>query len=212
MKLQSILAFVPAIIASASAAPTQRDNGPNPNQVSFKDMSYAGSGCSAGSVANITNDNHTLLTLEFAEFIAAMGPGVPVTQNRRNCQITLDIHYPGGFQFSIFEADYRGYVQLDAGITGLQKSTYYFSGSTSQTTLQTSFKGPDSQDYLVTDKLEDASLVWSPCGAEGLLNINAQVQLNEAPGTSSNAKGQLTVDSIDTKVTQIYSIQWRQCT
>jgi len=211
MKLQSILALVPAIIASASAAPTQRNNGPNPNEISFTDISYGGSGCSAGSVANITNDDHTILTLEFAELIAAVGPGVPVTQHRKNCQITLDIHYPGGFQFSIFKADYRGYAQLDAGITGLQKSTYYFSGSTSQISFQTPFKGPDSENYLVTNKLEDASLVWSKCGKEGLLNINAQVQLNEAPGTSSKAQGQLTVDSIDTKVTHIYSFQWRKC-
>lgn len=127
--------------------------------------------------------------------------------------MTLNIHYPGGFQFSIFEADYRGYSQLDADVTGLQKSTYYFSGSTSQATLQTPFKGPENgQDYTITNKLEDSSLVWSPCGEEGLLNINAQVQVNTQPGASSTAAGQLTVDSVDTKVTQIYSVQWRPCT
>jgi hypothetical protein len=213
MKFQSILALAPAIIASVSAAPTERATGPDPSKVTFDAIIYAGSGCPAGSVANIANDDRTLLTTIFDSFIASVGPGVAVTENRKNCQMTLNIHYPGGFQFSIFEADYRGYAQLDADVTGLQKSTYYFSGSTSQATLQTPFKGPENgQDYTITNKLEDSSLVWSPCGEEGLLNINAQVQVNTQPGASSTAAGQLTVDSVDTKVTQIYSVQWRPCT
>jgi hypothetical protein len=213
MKFQSILALAPAIIASVSAAPTERATGPDPSKVTFDAIIYAGSGCPAGSVANIANDDRTLLTTVFDSFIASVGPGVAVTENRKNCQMTLNIHYPGGFQFSIFEADYRGYAQLDANVAGLQKSTYYFSGSTSQATLQTPFKGPENgQDYTITNKLEDSSLVWSPCGEEGLLNINAQVQVNTQPGASSTAAGQLTVDSVDTKVTQIYSVQWRPCT
>jgi Domain of unknown function (DUF4360) len=139
MKFQSILALAPAIIASVSAAPTERQAaGPDPSKVTFDAITYAGSGCPAGSVANIANDDRTLLTTVFDSFIASVGPGVAVTENRKNCQMSLNIHYPGGFQFSIFEADYRGYAQLDAGVTGLQKSTYYFSGSTSQVSMLSS--------------------------------------------------------------------------
>jgi len=138
MKFQSILALAPAIIASVSAAPTERATGPDPSKVTFDAIIYAGSGCPAGSVANIANDDRTLLTTVFDSFIASVGPGVAVTENRKNCQMTLNIHYPGGFQFSIFEADYRGYAQLDANVAGLQKSTYYFSGSTSQVSVLSS--------------------------------------------------------------------------
>jgi len=211
MKLQSILALVPAIIASVSAAPTARDAGPDPNQVTFETISYAGSGCPAGSVSNVASTDKTLLTSIFDQFIAAVGPGIPITGSRKNCQMTLKIHYPGGFQFSIFSADYRGYAELDKDVTGLQKSTYYFSGSQSQASLQTAFTGPENDNYLVTDKLEQASLVWSPCGQEGLLNINAQVQVAANSSAPANAAGQLTVDSIDTKVTQVYSLQWQKC-
>jgi Domain of unknown function (DUF4360) len=80
-----------------------------------------------------------------------------------------------------------------------------------QANLQTAFTGPEDTDYLVTDKLEQASLVWSPCGTEGLLNINAQVQVAANSSAPAKAAGQLTVDSIDTKVKQIYSIQWQKC-
>jgi len=211
MKLQSILALVPAIIASVSAAPAARDNGPNPNQVNFETISYAGSGCPAGTVSNIASSDRTILTSVFDQFIAAVGPGIDILGSRKNCQMTLKIHYPEGFQFSIFSVDYRGFAQLDKDVNGLQKSTYYFSGSQQQANLQTAFTGPEDTDYLVTDKLEQASLVWSPCGTEGLLNINAQVQVAANSSAPAKAAGQLTVDSIDTKVKQIYSIQWQKC-
>jgi uncharacterized protein DUF4360 len=138
MKLQSILALVPAIIASVSAAPTARDAGPDPNQVTFETISYAGSGCPAGSVSNVASTDKTLLTSIFDQFIAAVGPGITITGSRKNCQMTLKIHYPGGFQFSIFSADYRGFAQLDPGVNGVQKSTYYFSGSQSEVSVPSS--------------------------------------------------------------------------
>ncbi|OXV12195.1 hypothetical protein Egran_00044 [Elaphomyces granulatus] len=212
MKLQSILALVPAIIASVSAAPATRGTGPDPNQVNFETISYAGSGCPAGTVSNVASDDKTILTSVFDQFVAAVGPGLDITSSRKNCQMTLKIHYPGGFQFSIFEADYRGFVELEKNVNALQKSTYYFSGSQSQASLQTAFAGPKLGDnYLISDKLEQASVVWSPCGTEGLLNINAQVQVSKNSSAVTNAAGQLTVDSIDAKVTQKYSLQWQKC-
>ncbi|OXV12194.1 hypothetical protein Egran_00045 [Elaphomyces granulatus] len=211
MKLQSILALVPAIIASVLAAPAARDAGPDPNKVNFETISYAGSGCPAGSVSNVASTDKTLLTSIFDQFIAAVGPDIPITGSRKNCQMTLKMHYPGGFQFSIFEVDYRGFAQLDKGVNGIQKSTYYFSGSQSEINLQTNFTGPQNKDYLDTNKLEQASLIWSPCGTEGLLNINAQVQVAANSSAAAGAAGQLTVDSSDAKVTQIYRIQWKKC-
>ncbi|KAN0073205.1 protein of unknown function (DUF4360) domain containing protein [Elaphomyces granulatus] len=211
MKFQSILALFPAIIASASAAPTERDVGPDPSQVTFDTVSYAGTGCPAGSVSNIASADRTVLTSIFDQFVAAVGPAIPVTSNRKNCQMSLRIHYPGGFQFSIFSADYRGFAQLDPGVEGLQKSTYYFSGEIPQDSLQTTFTGPLSQDYLLHDELLQTSLIWSPCGQEGLLNINSQVRLDKEPSAKANAAGQLTVDSVDLKVRVIYGIQWRKC-
>jgi hypothetical protein len=74
--------------------------------------------------------------------------------------------------------------------------------------VQSTFKGPTSRDYLEHDEIENASLVWSPCGAQGMLNINSQVLLTSP---NHNAQGMLTVDSIDTKFTQILHIQWRKC-
>lgn len=86
------------------------------------------------------------MTLIFDAYVASIGQGVAVTENRKNCQLNIQIHYPGGFQFSVLSADYRGYAALESSkVSGLQKSTYYFSGQTAQFSTQTSFTGPMSQ-------------------------------------------------------------------
>jgi hypothetical protein len=83
------------------------------------------------------------MTLIFDSYVASMGKGVSITQNRKNCQLNIDLLYPSGFQYSVFSADYRGYVSLDKGVNGTQQSTYYFSGQTAQVHSHRAF----SYDY-----------------------------------------------------------------
>ena len=55
------------------------------------------------------------MTLIFDSYVADQGKDIPVTENRKNCQLNIDLLYPPGFQYSVFSADYRGYVALDKG-------------------------------------------------------------------------------------------------
>lgn len=70
--------------------------------------------------------------------------------------------------------------------------------------------GPVNGDYLKHDEADNTSVVWSPCGANGMLNINSQVRLT---GSSSypKATGLLTTDSTDLKFTQVVYVQWQKC-
>ncbi len=45
------------------------------------------------------------------------------------------------------------------------------------------FAGPVDQDYLKSDVFGVESTVWSPCGAEGMLNINSAVQITPLDST-----------------------------
>jgi hypothetical protein len=171
--------------------------------------------------------DRTVVTLIFDAYIASIGPGISVTEQRKNCQLNVDIDYPGGFQYSILSADYRGYASIQKGVSGTLKSTYYFSGQTAQvcafpssldsrivtnTLRQTSttynFAGPINQDYLKHDEADSTSVIWAPCGATGLLNINSQVRLTSS---NSSATGLLTTDSTDLKFTQVVYVQWQKC-
>jgi hypothetical protein len=60
--------------------------------------------------------------------VASIGPGVPITDERVNCQLNIDLEYPSGFQYSSLSTEFRGYAGLDSGVTGTQEATYYFSG------------------------------------------------------------------------------------
>lgn len=79
--------------------------------------------------------DRTVVTLIFDSYVASVGPGVAATESRKNCQLNVDIKYPGGFQYSVLSADYRGYAALGKGVSGTLKSTYYFSGQTTQVCL-----------------------------------------------------------------------------
>lgn len=90
-------------------------NGPNPGQVYVNGITYGGSGCPQGSVGVSFSPDRTTFTAIFDSFVASSGRGVPVTDQRKNCQVNLDLHYPQGWQYSIAEVDYRGFVALPAG-------------------------------------------------------------------------------------------------
>lgn len=168
------------------------------------------------------------MTLIYDSYYASIGPGVAITEQRKNCQLTLELEYPGGFQYSILSADYRGYANIDKGITGTLKSTYYFAGkapqvciappdapcpaNAPQTTTEYTFNGPITGDYLKHDEADSTSVVMSPCGSKGnLLNINSQVRLTSASSTSK-ASGLLTTDSTDLKFKQVVYVNWQKCT
>jgi hypothetical protein len=80
-----------------------------------------------------------------------------------------------------------------------------------QTSTEYSFVGPITGDYLKHDEADSTSVVWSPCGAAGMLNINSQVRL-QGPDNNAQATGLLTTDSTDLKFTQVVYVQWQKCT
>jgi hypothetical protein len=89
-------------------------------------------GCKANSVAGAISNDLTTITLLYDSFIAQAGSGIQPAEGRKNCQLNLQLLLPQGWQFSVFKADYRGYAFLQKGDKGVVKSTYYFSGDSTQ--------------------------------------------------------------------------------
>lgn len=199
----------PTIVAAASAPATTLPPGLDISQVYFQTVSYGGTGCPQGSVGSALSPDRKTFTLIFDAYVATVGPDVAVAEGRKNCQINIILHYPQGFQYSLLTADYRGFVDLEANITGTQKSTYYFAGNTEQGSTETNWTGPLSKDYLIHDELEFSSTIWSPCGTVEALNINSQIRLDNTK--NKKGYGYLATDSVDGHVTFIMGLQWQKC-
>ncbi len=180
---------------------------PNPDEVYVNSISYAGSGCPAGTVANVLADDAKAFTLLFDSYVAEGGPGIPLSAGRKNCQIAVDLRFPQGWSYTIVDVDYRGYAKVDAGALGTQKTTYYFAGQTGSASMKTDFPGPYAKDYQIRNSLGLAAAVFSPCGVNRALNLNTQVRVQ----TSGSQRALMTLDSIDGQVTHQYGLQWQLC-
>ncbi|KAK3317048.1 hypothetical protein B0H66DRAFT_562713 [Apodospora peruviana] len=210
MRLSNTLFLFTGLVASASPILTEGlEGGPSGHEVSITGIAFAGSGCPAGSVSGMLSSDLTTITLLYASFVAQAGKDLSASNYRKNCQLNVKLKYPSGWQFSVFKADYRGYAQIPKGDTGTCKATYYFSGDSRQIASTMTIKGPYDDNYIKTDQFGVESTVWSPCGLEGLLNINSEVRLSPSDSSKSAL---LTVDSTDLKFSQVHYLQWAKCT
>lgn len=202
--LKNLIKFGVPMMVAAFAATAHAD----PAYVRIRGLSWAGSGCPAGSVASNVSADLKAFTLLFDNYVAQVGPGIPLGESRKNCQIAVDLDFPAGWSYTVMTVDYRGYGSLESGVRGEEASAYYFQGSSATGRLTTALIGPTARDYQIRDTLGISAFVWSPCGLQRALNINSQVRL-----TSSNpsARGLMTVDSIDGQLVHTYGIVWRRC-
>jgi hypothetical protein len=181
--------------------------GPNPADIYVQSISYGGTGCPQGTVGQSISDDRSVFTLIFDSYVASSGPGVPITESRKNCQLNINLHIPQGWAVAIGNVTYRGYAQLPAGVTGEQTALYYFQGTTQQALARTPIVGPVAKDYTLSDTLPLTTLVWSACNAVVPVNVNTQVKLTGP----NNVQAQMTTDSIDGKATMVFSLQWMHC-
>ena len=178
-----------------------------PDSFHFRSVTYAGSGCPAGSVAYSISPDRLSFSFLFDSLIAEAGPSSSLSNARKNCAINIDLEYPDGWIFTIVSVDYRGFANLQDAVNGTIKSTYYFQGSSSSPTAQSTLRGPKMLDFRYRDTFTTQG--WSTCRAKRALNINSQTRVDNsaAPGNY----GVLTVDSVDGQVWHSFNILWQRC-
>jgi hypothetical protein len=126
MKLQGILLALTAwTTAAAIGIPTAV---PDLSQVAIAGLTYGGSGCPPDTLGLILSNDKSAMIVFFDGFIVMIGPGIPIIENRKNCQLRVDLQHPSGFQYTPVAGTFSTNGYLGEGVTATFRSTYFFSG------------------------------------------------------------------------------------
>ena len=74
-------------------------------------------------------------------------------------------------------------------------------------------KGPYDDNYVKQDKFGVESTIWSPCGKEGMLNINSEIRVTPLDSKKSALMtvGEDSANSTIWAVWQSAEIYWQEC-
>ncbi|MER7772589.1 DUF4360 domain-containing protein [Kitasatospora sp. NPDC096140] len=183
---------------------------PPPVPIVIDSVTANGSGCPTGTAAVSVSPDNTAFTVTYSTYLAQVGPGSSPTDYRKNCQLSLVVHVPGGYTYAVVSASYRGFASLAPGASGIQRAGYHFQGSNRTTNSTHRFDGAFNDDWEVTDSVDVRARVFAPCGAERNLDINTELQVDQ--GTSSpSATSFMEMDSTDGSITSVYHLAWKRC-
>lgn len=168
---------------------------------------YGGNGCPANSAGAVLSPDGQTLSILFDQFIAEAGGNTGKKVDRKSCSIAIPVHVPQGYSVSVFQVDYRGFVSVPRGASARMSAEYFFGGASGPIRSDT-FSGPQSTDYLVSDELVGTAMVWSRCGEDVNLRVNARMT-----ATTNSRFDQVlgTVDSADVTTGLVYHFSWRRC-
>ncbi|MEU4213368.1 DUF4360 domain-containing protein [Streptomyces sp. NPDC026206] len=184
---------------------------PPPDRVVIDVVSVNGSGCPAGTAAVSVAADNTAFTVSYSSYLAQVGVGSKPTDFRKNCQLGLNVHVPQGFTYAIARADYRGFAHLERGATGLERASYYFQGMSHTSAVSHRFAGPASDNWQASDVTDVEALVYAPCGAQRILNVNTELRVSAGTSDPSTTNSFMAMDSTDGSVNTLYHFAWKEC-
>lgn len=176
------------------------------NDVQLGTPGYGGNGCPANTASVTLSEDKKSLTLIFDQFIVEAG-GMNKTTERKTCNIAIPVHVPQGYSVSVVNVDYRGYVSLPGQASARLTAEYFLAGSLGPRFDKT-FVGRTDTDYTFKNDIGIQAQVWSPCGADTILRVNAAMLVKT---NRYNDEAMATVDSADFKAGMLYKFQWRSC-
>lgn len=207
MKFLKQMVLLVTLISSVSAMAQFRYGLEDGDGITLGEAGYGGSGCPSGSASVTLSPDAKSLSIIFDEFLTEAGRGVGKTIDRKSCNIAIPVHISQGYSVSVIGVDYRGYVFLPNRRAMARFSAEYFLAGSQGPKFSKMFRGAQDTDYTINNDIGVEALVWSACGADVNLRVNASMMLRN----SSSEDALATVDSADFTSGIIYQLQWKKC-
>ncbi|WP_238490367.1 DUF4360 domain-containing protein [Actinoplanes flavus] len=144
-------------------------------------IATSGSGCAPGTATVVSNGDDTGFRVRYRDFVAEAGDGAALVDRRKNCQLGVLVTIPDGWTIAIASANYRGRASLRSGATALQRTSYYWQGSSATHRKDATFAGPLNGLWTTWDVAP--VLTYAECGSQSVLNVNTELRID--PGTST---------------------------
>ncbi len=186
-----------------------------PSKVYIKKVKAWGTGCPSNSVSIDISPDKQVFTAIFNQFQAIIDPyssAVSYADRHKRCDLALKVNVPSGWQFSVFQADYEGWYDLQRGISMTQTSSYHFQGNRRhrKRSVISASSGDRSGEFHFVDKIGVSSFEWSACGGPRNMYITSELRLSSR---SRSAVGVAGIDAIEGqfKLLSHFGIRWRRC-
>ncbi|KIM38723.1 hypothetical protein M413DRAFT_447670 [Hebeloma cylindrosporum] len=164
--------------------------------------------CLPGTANYALSADKSTLTVDFSNYFARVGPGLPPLEWHRTCQTILDVVVPPGFALGISSVEYRGYYQLDTKVTASHLTVYYFKGP-GRATAHSVLTGPISGGtHVYHDDFAPSNKVLSPCGTNTELNIYHDIRTLHGHNTAGS--GYISQHDNPT-FTYTFKFYWKTC-
>lgn len=182
----------------------------------FGNTTFFGSGCPEGTVQIITSSDGQTVSVLFSEYIAETEGSSK--RDRLSCNLAVPVDVSPGFSLGIYKVDYRGFVDVanDAKRDYARFYAEYFFAGIRGPTMTRTFDAGFSDDFYISNEVNVASVVYSPCGASTVFRINTSITASKA-STKEGGETVIGIDTIDTTIAQsenfgfVYFFQQEPC-
>ncbi|MFI1995725.1 DUF4360 domain-containing protein [Actinoplanes sp. NPDC020271] len=169
-------------------------------------IANSGSGCAPGTATVVSNGDNTGFRIKYRDFLAEAGGGAGVVDRRKNCQLGVLVTIPDGWTIAIASANYRGKAGLLPGASALQRTSYYWQGSSATQRKDATFTGPLNGLWTTWDVAP--VLTYAECGAQSVLNINTELRVD--PGTSTGTST-MSMNTTEGDVDTLFNFSLASC-
>ncbi|MRG94382.1 DUF4360 domain-containing protein [Polyangium spumosum] len=178
-----------------------------PPRASIRSITALGTGCPSGSVTAILTQDLGMLVFVNGALSVEAGPGVSPSEQRVFCQVMIDLDHTPGYSYAVSSAyGYRGYAELDAGVTATLDVERYFTGELGTNPVQSTLRGPFAARFHVREPPEAVG-PFSPCGASRPLNIRTALNVSTIGNPGASGRVRLT----PMWGAQHLQLHWRRC-